>query len=101
MLTYREMAFKGVSWMAALRGVNRGLGILRIGILARLLTPEQFGVFGIGLLVLGFLEITTETGINVFLIQERQQLDKYLNSAWVVSIIRGVLISILLIITAP
>ena len=87
--------------MAALRGINRGLGILRIGILARLLTPDQFGVFGIGLLVLGFLEITTETGINVFLIQEENLTSKYLNSAWVVSIIRGILISILIIIAAP
>ncbi len=88
--------------MAALRFLNRSLGTLRIAILARLLTPSQFGVFGIGLLVLGFLEIATETGINVFLIQERARLEKYINSAYIVSIFRGFLISFsIFILAAP
>jgi O-antigen/teichoic acid export membrane protein len=47
------------------------------------------------------LEVITETGINVFLIQEKDNVQKYLDSAWVVSIIRGTLMSLLIIFSAP
>ncbi len=87
--------------MGALRLFLRSLTYLRLAILARVLDPGSFGVFGIASLVLAFLEIVTETGINVFLIQDEGKLNKYINSAWVVSIIRGFLISIILIISAP
>ena len=44
----------------------------------------------------------TETGINIFFLQNRDKIDKYLNTAWVISIIRGFSISILvLLITYP
>lgn len=87
--------------MTALRGTTRGLAVLKIAILARILLPSQFGNYGIALLVLGFLEVLTETGINVFLIQEKNETKEYLNSAWVVSIIRGILISIVILVSAP
>ncbi len=87
--------------MGGLRLVNRGLGIIRVGILARILTPSQFGTFGIALLVLGFLEIATETGVNVFLIQEKDKLKEYISSAWIVSILRGLFIGIVIFISAP
>ena len=53
-------------------------------------------------MVLALLELMTETGINIFFLQNRDKIEKYLNTAWVISIIRGFLISILvLLITYP
>lgn len=98
---YYNQALKGISWMGALRIVTRGLALVKIAILARLLLPVQFGIYGIATLVLGFLEMLTETGINIFLVQQKNQIDEYINSAWVVSIIRGILIGILIFIFAP
>ena len=93
---YTKDTIKGISWMGALRVFIRGLGFIRIAILARILTPQQFGVFGIAALILSFLEISTETGINVFLIQTKEKIDSYINSAWIISIARGLIISIIL-----
>ena len=87
--------------MTALEGLTKAVAVLKIAVLARILTPSQFGSYGIALLVLGFLEVLTETGINVFLIQEKDEIQKYLDSAWVVSIIRGILVSLLIILTVP
>jgi len=98
---YIKDAIKGVSWMGTLRVLIRGLGFFRIAILARLLTPSQFGIFGIAALVLSFLEIATETGINIFLIQVKENIDDFINTAWIVSILRGILISFAIIISAP
>jgi O-antigen/teichoic acid export membrane protein len=98
---YFKDTLKGVGWMTALRGTTRGLAILKIAILARILSPSQFGIYGIALLTLGFLEVLTETGINIFLIQEKDDTRKYLDSAWVVSMIRGLLISIVILLSIP
>ena len=98
---YSSAAFKGVSWMGFLRISTRLITFVRLAILARILIPAQFGVFGVATLVLSFLEVLTETGINVFLIQKRDEADKYINSAWIVSILRGCLIFLILAITAP
>ncbi len=98
---YFERAFKGISWMAGLRATTRGLVIVKTAILARILLPTQFGIYGIATIVLGFLETLTETGINIFLIQGKDKIDEYVDSAWVVSIFRGVTICILIIIFTP
>lgn len=92
---------KNLIWAGSLRIIVRGLGILKTVILARLLTPSQFGIFGIAFLILGILEMVTETGVNVILIQENKKIDDYINTGWIVSIVRGVIISILIIIFTP
>jgi O-antigen/teichoic acid export membrane protein len=98
---YLKDTIKGISWMSALEVLVKAVAVGKIAILARILTPSQFGHYGIALLVLGFLEVLTETGINVFLIQQKDNAEDYLDSAWVVSIIRGSLIAILIIVLAP
>lgn len=98
---YTKDALKGISWMGALRVFIRGLGFLRIAVLARLLSPEQFGIFGIVTLILSFLEIATETGINVFLIQLKDSVDVYVDTAWIVSILRGMCITVVIVVCTP
>src|SRR3989344_7147166 len=98
---YLKDTIKGVSWMGGLRVGTRAVTFLKILILARILSPNEFGLFGIAMLALAFLEIVTETGINIFLIQEKADLDKYNDTAWVVSIVRGCLMSLALFIASP
>ena len=97
---YFKDAVKGLSWMTAFRVLYRLIGVARIAIIAHILTPFSLGVFGIVTIVLGFLEIITETGINIFLIQEKDDINGYINTAWVVSIVRGLLISLLIFASA-
>ena len=94
-------SLKGLFWMGGLRAIIRGFGFVRVAILARVLSPEDFGVFGIASLVLAFLEIFTETGVNVFLVQKKNNFQEYLDTAWVVSVVRGIFISVTLFLVAP
>ncbi len=98
---YKRNAIKGISWITLLRGLTRIFTFIRLAVLGRLLTPTQFGFFGIASLLLSFLEILTETGINVFLIQEKSQIKEYINSAWVVSILRGTILALIIYLSAP
>jgi O-antigen/teichoic acid export membrane protein len=99
---YLKVSIKGVSWVALLRAVTRILSFGKIAIIARLLSPLQFGLFGIASIVLAFIEIVTETGINVFLIQENEkEVGEYINTAWMISIIRGFVVFLIIIISSP
>lgn len=92
---------KNLIWAGGLRAVVRSLTIIKTLILARILTPSQFGIFGVASLVLGVLETISETGVNVVLIQEKKIINHYINTAWVVSIIRGILISLIILLLSP
>lgn len=98
---YKKHVAKGVSWMTLLRFSTRLITFVRLFILGRLLTPTQFGYFGIATLLLAFLEILTETGINVFLIQKKRDLHEYIHAAWLVSIARGIILAVLIVILSP
>lgn len=94
---YFGQAVKGTGWMTALRAITRGLGFVKIAILARILTPEDFGLFGIAALALAFLETFTEPGVSLALIQQEEDIDDYVSTAWIISIARGLLISLLMV----
>ncbi len=98
---YTGDVIKGISWIGALRVSTRLLTVVRTALLARILAPHDFGLFGITTIVLSLLEAITETGVNIVLIQEKQNIDKYINSAWIVSIIRGAIIALLIIAFSP
>lgn len=87
--------------MGGLRGTTRIIAFIKVLVLARILSPDEFGLFGIAMLFLSLLEIVSETGVNVFLIQEGDKINSYIDTAWIVSIIRGVLIALVLFSFAP
>ena len=100
-MSLKKAFFKGASWVALLRGSTRMLAIVKLAIVARILTPEQVGLYGLAFLVISLLEVFTETGVNVFLIQEKKKLEEYVSTAWVVSIARGMFIAVIIILFSP
>lgn len=94
---YTKKALKGISYVWALTIINRFISFVRTIFFARLLNPSQFGIYGIALIIIALLETLTETGINVFLVQRKENIEKYISTAWVVSIARGSLISVAII----
>jgi O-antigen/teichoic acid export membrane protein len=90
--------YQGLAWMGGLRGATRVITFIKLAVLARLLSPVEFGLFGIASLVLALLETLTDTGINIFFIQKEGELKDYLDTAWIVSILRGVVITLVLVV---
>lgn len=72
--------------------------LLKISILARLLTPAEFGVFSLATIALGITEAATETGVNVTIMQSKHSIAYFLDSAWVISIFRGIVIGIVMMV---
>ena len=78
---------KGGLWIFALRILNRVLGFLRIIILARILSPNDFGLLGIAMLAISTIETFSQTGFQAALIQKKGNVEAYLDAAWTVSAI--------------
>jgi len=98
---YTKETIKGISWIGGFRIASRSISYVKLAIILRILSPDQFGLFVIASLVLAFAEIITETGINTVLVQEDEEIDSYINTAWIVSVIRGVIIALMVIAFAP
>ena len=96
-----QRVVKGGAWVFALRIVSRGLGLVRLVILARILAPADFGLMGIALLAMATLDTFSQTGFNAALIQKKEDVESYLNSAWTITIIRGVVLFVVLYFSAP
>lgn len=92
---------KGGFWVFSLRIFTQVLSFVRLTVLARLLTPDDFGILGIALLVMSMLETFSNTGFNAALIQQKKDIRPYLDTAWTISVIRGVVLFGLLYAVAP
>lgn len=92
---------EGGGWMLLTRLVTRLVGFLVSMVLARLLTPNAFGLVAVGTLAISLLKVFTEVGFQQSLIQEPDNIEPLIGTAWTVGIIRGVLISIAMVVSAP
>jgi O-antigen/teichoic acid export membrane protein len=77
------------------------LQFVRTVILARLLAPDDFGMFGIAFLSLNLLETFSATGMWTALIQKRESIRPYLDTVWTIELIRAAGIALALFFCAP
>lgn len=99
--TLSQRVARGGLWVFALRITNRVLGFASTIILARVLAPTDFGLFGIALLAMSALDTFSQAGLNAALVQKKQEIAPYLDTAWTFQAIRGVLLALVLFATAP
>lgn len=87
-------------WAGALRIGERSLGLVRTIILARLLAPVDFGLFGVAVVTLTVLDLLSQAGLSRALVQRRGDITRYLNTVWTVQVTRGLLVAALLALAA-
>jgi O-antigen/teichoic acid export membrane protein len=97
-----EQAVRSGIWAAGINVGDRVLQLLKVVVLARLLSPTAFGLLGIGLLTLAALNQFSRLGFDQALVQRPEEdVDEYLNTAWVMKIARGLLLSVVAFALAP
>ena len=78
---------KGSAILLLSKLVIRGIGILSMLVLARLLTPQDFGIVSIATLVVFFFESLTNMGAREYIIYKSLLNADDLNTAWTLNII--------------
>ena len=77
------------------------LSFARSIVLARLLTPEIFGLMAICSMAIRMIEIFTETGFGAALIHRQQRFEEARDTAFTLMVLRGVGLSLLACLIAP
>ena len=92
---------KGSFWNFFSKIITSSLSFLKIIIIARILSPLDFGLLWIAILTINFIDTFSHIGLKQSLIQNREDIKTYLNTAWTISILRGFLLYILIFFLAP
>jgi PST family polysaccharide transporter/lipopolysaccharide exporter len=97
-----DRTVKGGLWMTATNVTDRVLQVVLLVVLARLLSPADFGLFGIALLTINALRRLSRIGFQEALIQRIEtDVDDYLPTAWTVEVGRGVFLAAVAYLAAP
>ncbi|HSV26540.1 MAG TPA: oligosaccharide flippase family protein, partial [Sedimentisphaerales bacterium] len=92
---------RGMQWVFAMRITAQVLSLARLIVLSWFLSPSDFGLMGIALVTLAFIETFTETGFVSALVQKPHPDDLDLDSAWSVAFIRGIAVFLVIYLAAP
>jgi lipopolysaccharide exporter len=101
MSSLKQKAIQGGSWVAFSRASSWVLWLARIAILGRLLSPKDFGLFGFAFTAVSTAETLSQTGFQAALVQKNVAIEGFLDAAWLVQVIRGIILSFLLMTLAP
>jgi O-antigen/teichoic acid export membrane protein len=92
---------RGSAWMIAQRWSLRLSGVLSTVVLARLLTPRDFGIVAIAMLFVGLVEAFGETGERLALLRQIDPDRSYYDTAWTLQVIIGASAALIIFLLAP
>lgn len=90
----------GAGWLYGHRWIERLLDFVSIVILARLLSPDDFGVVAIAASVVTVIEGLGALGVDKALIRSRSDDREMYDSAWTLSMLRGTLAALCMVLIA-
>lgn len=77
------------------------LQVVTLAILARLLAPQDFGVFSIASVFASFTELIAQLGVGPALVQREKLSDAHVSTAFTLSLIVGLILASFLWVSAP
>lgn len=97
----RRSMLRGSGWAVLLRWGIRLTGLASTLVLARLLTPGDFGVVAIAMLVVGTIEVFSQTGHASALIRHPDPQREHYDTAWTLAIVVGLALAGAIMLVAP
>ena len=97
----RKSFARGATLMVAMRAITRFSSIFSTAILARLLTPSDFGLVVLGSSVLVIAGSLSELSLGAALIRMRTPALAHYNTAWTIGVIRSLLVAVVVVAVAP
>jgi lipopolysaccharide exporter len=92
---------RGSAWMIGLRWAMRLIGVISTIILARLLSPQDFGIVAVAMIMVGLFEMMNLTGQAAAIVRHEAPTREHYDSAWTVTLLIGVAIAVSILIAAP
>jgi len=77
----------GAIWMTAFRVVERAIGFVSIVVLARVLSPADFGLVAMATAIIAILELLGAFSFDAAIIQSPNAGKEHLNTVWTISVL--------------
>lgn len=101
MKSFRERTLSGALWSVMSQGGRQAILLVSNVILARLLTPQDFGLVATVLIFVNFAIILAEQGFGAALIQRQDVSEEHLSSIYWVNVALGISFTALFFFGAP
>jgi len=92
---------KGAAWMVLKRLAFKGIGLISTLILVRLLAPDAFGLAAIASTAYDTLNAISDLSFSLALVKMKKPTREQYDSAWTLTVLRGLLIGGAIFVTAP
>ena len=96
-----QRSIKGGYWVFAIRLATQFFGFVKSIIVFNFLFNQNLELIIVANLLMAILTTSTESGFHAALIQKKEDIESYLDTAWVIDIVRGVLLFALIYLIAP
>lgn len=93
--------FSGILWTAWGKGARTLLQFAVMVVLARLMTPQEFGVIGAAMIVIGFSDIFAKIGLGPAIVQRAELEPRHLRTAFSVSLILSIAVAAAIWLLSP
>lgn len=100
-MSFEQKSITGVLWSAAQKWGSRLIGVVVFFLLARLLTPEDFGLSALAMVFIYFAQAVVAQGFVEAIVQRENLHPDHLHTAFWANIGAGVFISALAVVFAP
>jgi lipopolysaccharide exporter len=87
---------QGAGLMVAMRWLMRFLGIINVGILARILAPEDFGLIAMAMVVAGLIDGLLNAGLDRAVLQRGHATREFHDTAWTIRLCQILLVAALI-----
>jgi len=94
-------AARAVMWNYASFAAGKVLILVTMAILARLLTPEDFGIVGFATLVVAYLAVLKDLGLGAALIQRRDDVEESSETVFAFNLLAGAVLTAITFLSAP
>lgn len=94
----KKKTFTGFLWLILASSSQTVLQVLVLSILARLITPEEFGVVSIAIIFLGFSKTFSQLGMGAAIVQKQKITNAHIRTAYTTSLFIGAVFCILTVI---
>lgn len=97
----KKKTISGIIWSFGSQGGKQVSQFIITAVLARLLSPKDFGLLGMATVFTGFVTLFAELGVSGALIQKQNVDDNHLSSAFWLNIVVGIILTLIFIALAP
>jgi len=97
----RQRTLMGLGWNGAARLLGQLLQLAATVILARLLSPKEYGLLGMVLVFTGFASFVADMGLGASIIQRSTVTERHLNSVFWLNVATGIALTAVFALAAP